>query len=329
MKVYSLYLSTLTGCNVQSTFTGILYQQAVITSAIATTNSTTLTLSATATIQPGSILYIASSATSTTYQNQAFTVISGTTIGTTIVINTPVTLEASTKLFIVQPTSTVQTNTLYITNLTTGTTPVSTQLLVVNGQVNQASVVANSIIILAQLTQQSVSNTFIAYTNATQSFKYAPSNKYLGQSMAAMKFNVNWREIFGARTAGDVRVRATLTSAASNMSGTRNLGSIHMSLESNSSNMNSGLNLGCIRPQNDSLAGGSQYLGFDSSQGNGITAIIPNTSQELYIQIQNNFDLLMSNVPEYQLWLYFDADDESPNEMSDMEMDHSRFHAPR
>ena len=146
---------------------------------------------------------------------------------------------------------------------------------------------------------------------------------------SSTSWNINWRKIFGNRV-GECRVRGQLISqsnlnleerndgnpAQSNVS----IGSVRANFLSNTSDATNYLNLGMIKP----VAAITElpyetvpycYLEFDSTASSGVTMVIPNymnQSSVLTIQIRSDREEFMLDVPEYQLWLYFDVDDEIP-----------------
>jgi len=135
-------------------------------------------------------------------------------------------------------------------------------------------------------------------------------------NLAQVKWAINWKEIFGNRNVGECRLRFRFLSNSSNtLSWANNVGSIRTNLTSNSGNNNNGFNIGFIRPQSDYTTGTAQttYLDGDTTTGNGASILIPNSNNDFYITLLNNTETLMVNVPDYQIWLYFDVDDEDPN----------------
>ena len=316
MRVYSVYLSTLTGSSVKSTFNAITFSQALVTSAAASTTST-ITLSAAATITVGSIVYFQSDG----YANQSFVVVSGASAATTFVIDRAVNIPASTNLYVLVQTPSALTTSMFVTSIISGALPLANQFLVMNGIVNKISSITGNVITLSLSTTQEMASIYLSYTQSSVPPKYAPSNKNLGQALSNMKFTINWNEIFGNRARGEMRVRAILISAPSTLlSWANNIGSLRISLSSNTSNMTNGLNVGFVRPQSDytsqysssSYSTASSYISLDTLQANGISTIIPNTNGDFYINILDNSEANMANIPEYNLFLYFDADDEMP-----------------
>lgn len=132
--------------------------------------------------------------------------------------------------------------------------------------------------------------------------------------ISQVKWNVNWKEIFGNRT-GECRVRTRMLSSSGTLSWAANTGSLRVSLQSTSSNCSNGLNLGCLRPQSDYTGSNVTYLDVDTTMSSGVTIIIPNTNNDFYVSLYDKDEKLMTtNAPtSYQLWLFFDCDDEDPN----------------
>ena len=71
------------------------------------------------------------------------------------------------------------------------------------------------------------------------------------------------------------------------------------------------------------------HLDLDTLTSNGATVIIPNTNTDFTITILNSTEYLMPNVPEYQLWLYFDVDDENPLTLPDSSIPLPQIFNPR
>ena len=124
-----------------------------------------------------------------------------------------------------------------------------------------------------------------------------------------VKWNINWKEIFGG-VVGECNVRVKVISASnSNLTWGNNVGSIRSSFASNYLNSTNGFNLGAIQPLLDSTSStaNTTYLDCDTRDTIGVTMIIPTTNTDFSITFLNSSESLMSNVPEYQIWLYFDV----------------------
>jgi hypothetical protein len=208
-------------------------------------------------------------------------------------------------------TATITDNGTTLTS-TSGTGVVAVnQYLVILGQELQITAVNATVFTLSKTVNgganSAISNSYISYTINANSGKYAPINKY---NLSQLKWNINWREIFG-NDVGECRVRAKLISNSSkSFNWIQNTGSLRASFQSNYSNCTSGFNLGCIELQTDPSAStaNTTYLKLDTSQGKGSTIFIPNTNSDFYLSIFDSAGQLMLNVPEYEVWLYFDTD---------------------
>jgi hypothetical protein len=216
-------------------------------------------------------------------------------------------------------TGTVSGLTLTVTTVTSGSIAVG-QYVVINGVVNSIAS-GSGPYTLTNSVSSNITNAsqFISYTPASQLPKYAPTNKTIGANLNAMKFSINWKEIFGNRI-GNARVRVRfISSSGSLLNWNANIGSLRGSLMSNFSNCTNGFNLGSVRPQSDYTAtsGTYAYLDVDTTTSNGASIIIPNSNQDFYLNVVNSSENPMSNVPEYQIWLLFDADNEDPYTSND------------
>ena len=145
------------------------------------------------------------------------------------------------------------------------------------------------------------------FPNLINTSSLKPYNKI---NLNNVKWNINWRQIFG-NTEGECRVRVKFVSqSATNFTWSANTGSLRASLTSNYQNSNNGLNLGLVKPEIvTSLASPlTLYLESDTTNTKGTTMIIPTTNTDLTISLFNGNESLMVNVPEYHIWLYFDVE---------------------
>jgi hypothetical protein len=123
-----------------------------------------------------------------------------------------------------------------------------------------------------------------------------------------VKWTINWKEIFGSKE-GECRIRVKLVSnSATNLVWNDNVGSVRGSFSSNYQNSNNGFNLGSVIPVLDNTAANSSYLDCDTRASKGISMVIPKTNTEFSLQFLNSAENAMVNVPEYQIWLYFDVE---------------------
>ena len=197
-------------------------------------------------------------------------------------------------------------NTLTVAENTSGTVAAN-QYVVINGKVNFiTNVNAGALTLQNSVSTTTTVSVYISYTLQSNPPKYTPTFK---SNLATVKFNINWKEIFGDKV-GECRIRAKFISESyALLTWENNVGSIRLSLSSNSSNSTNGFNIGMICPKTETLA---TYLDCDTltSQGCG-SCIIPTNNQEFTVTILDNTENLMANVPDYQLFLYFDVDDSS------------------
>jgi hypothetical protein len=126
-------------------------------------------------------------------------------------------------------------------------------------------------------------------------------------NLASCTWNVNWTQIFGQRT-GECNVRCRFnTLTAAGVTRADGVGTLRCSLNSQTSNGFNGLILGITETGVDGV---NEFITLDTTQ-EGITCDIPIGNGSFTVQL---FDLtetlLMTNVPPYQLILYFDVDDD-------------------
>lgn len=326
MRTYSLYLSTLTGQN--------LIQATIPSSTISFTGTitgTTLTItSALSASLPAGLFFAANNVVNW------ITTGSGTAVNSVYGVGVAATVSTATTFTSINP-STAVNGTTY-TQIIVSSTPVGLTANF-NVNINNNSYPISSIgyssggngyyLLTGNVASNTATQSYVAYIpNTNSALKYAPTNK---SNLAQVKWNINWREIFGSRK-GECRVRAKLTSFSSNLiTWSTNVGSVRASLSSISCNETNGFNLGSLRPQNDfaTATSGTTYLDLDTLTSNGATIIIPNTNTDFTITILNSTEYLMSNVPEYQLWLYFDVDDENPLTLPDSSIPLPQIFNPR
>jgi hypothetical protein len=133
----------------------------------------------------------------------------------------------------------------------------------------------------------------------------APTNR---TNLANCTWNVNWTQIFGQRT-GECNVRSRINSTSiAGLNRDDNIGTIRCSLNSPTSNNYNGLILGTTEDILD--YGVYEYLSLDTTQ-NGVSCNIPIGNGSFTISFLNMTEnTLMTVVPEYQIILYFDVEDE-------------------
>jgi hypothetical protein len=310
MKVYTLYLSTLTGSSTQAIFNGYVFT-ALNTVNATVSSSTTITFASASSVAlvAGMSFIVAGSTTTGSIQSVA----SQTSITTTSAVS----IANGSTLYFFSSTG----GYLYVPAITSGSLAIN-QYIVVNGSVNQISALGSGTggtgwysLSTSTITNTTI-NVFTSYTLQSNPPKYAPIAK---TNLSQIKWSINWKEIFGNRQ-GECRVRVRLISSSStSLNWASNTGSLRASFQSTCANSNAGFNLGYIRPQSDYTSGTSNttYLDLDTTQSNGSTIIIPNTNGDFYLTIFNSSELPMTGVPDYQVWILFDTDDENPLEYND------------
>ena len=153
--------------------------------------------------------------------------------------------------------------------------------------------------------------TYTVYLSTLATSTNKPVDK---SNLSRVKWQMNWKEIFGNRT-GECRLRVRMISASSstsNITWANNVGSLRGTFQSNCSVCSNGFNLGYVRPQSDYTGTNQVYIDSDTLTSNGASIVIPNSNSEFVLTFLNASENLMTNVPEYQIWLYFDVDDENP-----------------
>jgi len=200
-------------------------------------------------------------------------------------------------------------NTMTVAENISLTLVAANQYVVINGKVNFiTNVNAGALTLQNSVSTTAVVSVYISYTLQSNPPKYTPTIK---SNLATVKWNIDWKEIFGVQVGGQCHVRAKFISESyALLTWENNLGSIRVSLSSNTTNSTNGFNIGVVTPIKETLA---TYLNCDTLTSQGCSCIIPTNNQEFTVSILDNSENLMTNVPDYQLFLYFDVDDTSSN----------------
>ena len=121
-------------------------------------------------------------------------------------------------------------------------------------------------------------------------------------------WNINWRSIFNdTKATKTCKVRFRLISTSTNTI-SKTFGSIRASLQSNTSNITNGFNLGDIVVKKELMNTNSYYLEGNTLTMEGATMIIPTTdSSILTLSIYDINETLLTTLPNYNIWLYFDT----------------------
>ena len=130
---------------------------------------------------------------------------------------------------------------------------------------------------------------------------------------AQRSWPVNWRSIFGNRV-GECKVRCKILSLSSTSVSwvAGRIGTARINLMSHTCNSNTGLILGDVHPVVD-------YLELDTTTSSGLTASIPDFMSQaghITVSFYDATETLMTVVPEYQIWLYFDVDYDIPTQQN-------------
>lgn len=128
-------------------------------------------------------------------------------------------------------------------------------------------------------------------------------------------FNVNWDTLFGSlgnATPNNLFVSARLiTTSSTVLTWNANKGSVRCNLSSPFGNSSFGMNLGSIVPQQDPTFypptnPPSTFLILDTTQNTTSQEVIrPYGVSQLNIQILDKTEALMSNITDWELYLYF------------------------
>ena len=122
-------------------------------------------------------------------------------------------------------------------------------------------------------------------------------------------WNINWNSIFSTTKKQEkCKVRFRLTSTNTNTITNTGISSIRASLQSNTSKITNGFNLGSILVKRDNYTQ-TNYLEGNTLDTDGFTMIIPNVDNSiLTLSIYDANETLLTILPNYNIWLYFDTD---------------------
>ena len=122
-------------------------------------------------------------------------------------------------------------------------------------------------------------------------------------------WNINWNSIFSTTKKQEkCEVRFRLISTNTNTITYTGISSIRASLQSNTSKITNGFNLGSILVKRDNYTQ-TNYLEGNTLDTDGFTMIIPNVDNSiLTLSIYDANETLLTILPNYNIWLYFDTD---------------------
>jgi hypothetical protein len=133
-------------------------------------------------------------------------------------------------------------------------------------------------------------------------------------------WNVNWRSLFSTTQSGlknetkkdTCKVRCRLVSRSTNTLTNTNIVSFRLSLQSNTSRVSNGFNVGSILIKKELFTPGYKYLDCNTLDTEGFTMLIPKEdNSNLTLSFYDNSEtLITANIPQYQVWLYFDVEDD-------------------
>ena len=125
-------------------------------------------------------------------------------------------------------------------------------------------------------------------------------------------WNINWRSVFNETKKDTCKVRCRLISTSNNTLTNTSFSSFRLSLQSNTSRVSNGFNIGTILVKKELFRTGYKYLECNTLDTDGFTMIIPKEdNSNLTLSFYDNTEtLITANIPVYQVWLYFDVEDD-------------------
>lgn len=123
-------------------------------------------------------------------------------------------------------------------------------------------------------------------------------------------WNVNWDSFFNGTLGEYCKVKFLLTSKSGTLVYNNTLSSLRASFTTKYANNYNGVNLGLINPVNDTTNNTNhRYLG-DTTSGVGVQISRPRGNQQFQLQFIGLDEVIISNALDYQVWLYFEFEEE-------------------
>lgn len=139
---------------------------------------------------------------------------------------------------------------------------------------------------------------------------YAP----IYDTASVVSWNINWDAFFGSQSANNslpnkCRVKFLLTSQSGTLVYNNTLGSLRANFTSPYANNYNGVNLGLVNPVNNPTSTDHRYLG-DTTSSIGVDIALPRGNQELQLRFISLAEAIINVALDYQVWLYFEVEDQ-------------------
>ena len=124
-----------------------------------------------------------------------------------------------------------------------------------------------------------------------------------------VSWNINWDSFFNSTKGEYCRVKFLLTSQSGTLVYNNTLGSLRASFTSKYNNNYNGVNLGLINVVNDPTTANHRYFG-DTTSSVGVEISRPVGNQAFQLQFISLSETPLSVGLDYQVWLYFEFEEE-------------------
>lgn len=122
-------------------------------------------------------------------------------------------------------------------------------------------------------------------------------------------WNVNWDSFFNGTKGQYCRVKFLLTSKSGTLVYNNTLCSLRASFTTKYANNYNGVNLGLVNPVNNPTSTDHRYLG-DTTSSVGVQISRPTGNQQFQLQLIGLDEVVISNTLDYQVWFYFEFEEE-------------------
>lgn len=123
-------------------------------------------------------------------------------------------------------------------------------------------------------------------------------------------WNINWDSFFNSTKGEYCRVKFLLTSKSGVLVYNDTLCSLRASFTTKYANNYNGVNLGLLNATNDPTGADHRYLGDTTSSVGGVQISRPTGNQQFQLYFIGLNEVAISNSLDYQVWLYFEFDEE-------------------
>ena len=122
-------------------------------------------------------------------------------------------------------------------------------------------------------------------------------------------WNVNWDSFFNGSKGEYCKVKFILTSKSGALVYNNTLCSLRASFTTKYANNYNGVNLGLLNAVNNPTSTDHRYLG-DTTSSVGVQISRPRGNEAFQLQFIGLDEIVISNTLDYQVWLYFEFEEE-------------------